>query len=125
MPTCCAHKTFGRASAGMVELIGPQMATFHYHSASPFFVAQFELSNHRLGGLFLLLTMAQFGGSSNLHAAIPRPPKPKGCNVEKKSAAARPARVTQFIFSSSADSLDLAAREHKRSCFRQGARSLA
>ena len=34
MPTCCAHKTFGRASAGMVELIGPQMATFHYHSAS-------------------------------------------------------------------------------------------
>lgn len=41
------------------------------HSASPFFVAQFELSNHRLGGLFLLLTMAQFGGSSNLHAAIP------------------------------------------------------
>jgi hypothetical protein len=55
----------------MVELIGPQMATFHYHSASPFFVAQFELSNHRLGGLFLLLTTAQFGGSSNLHAAIP------------------------------------------------------
>jgi hypothetical protein len=32
---------------------------------------QFELSNHRLGGLFLLLTMAQFGGSSNLDAAIP------------------------------------------------------
>ena len=46
-------------------------ATFHYHSAPPFFVAQFELSHHRLGGLFLLLTMAQFGGSSNLHAAIP------------------------------------------------------
>ena len=43
----------------------------HYHSASPCFGAQFELSNHRLGGLFLLLTMAQFGGSSNLHAAIP------------------------------------------------------
>jgi len=71
MPTCCAHKTFGKASADMVELIGPQMATFHYHSASPFFVAQFELSNHRLGGLFLLLTMAQFGGSYNLHATIP------------------------------------------------------
>jgi 2-phospho-L-lactate transferase/gluconeogenesis factor (CofD/UPF0052 family) len=95
----------------MVELIGPQMATFHYHSASPFFVAQFELSNHRLGGLFLLLTMAQFGGSSNLHAAIP--------------SSRQAARVTQFIFSSSADSLDLAAREHKRSCFRQGARSQA
>jgi hypothetical protein len=64
-------KDVWESQCGMVELIGPQMATFHYHSASPFFVAKFELSNHRLGGLFLLLTMAQFGGSSNLHAAIP------------------------------------------------------
>jgi hypothetical protein len=34
------------------ELIGAQIATFHYHNGSPFFVAKFELSNHRLGGLF-------------------------------------------------------------------------
>ena len=60
-------KDVWESQCGMVELIGPQMATFHYHSASPFFVAQFELSNHRLGGVFLLLTMAQFGAT--LHHA--------------------------------------------------------
>jgi len=45
-------KDVWESQCGMVELIGPQMATFHYHCASPFFVAKFELSNHRLGGLF-------------------------------------------------------------------------
>ena len=31
-------KDVWESQCGMVELIGPQMATFHYHSASPFFV---------------------------------------------------------------------------------------
>ena len=85
-------KDVWESQCGMVELIGPQMATFHYHSV-------------------LLLTMAQLAG---------RP-----IFTPRSRAAARLARVTQFIFSSSADSLDVAAREHKRSCFRQGARSQA
>jgi hypothetical protein len=45
-------KDVWESQRGMVELIAPQMATFHYHSVLP-------------------LTMAQLGGSSNLHAAIP------------------------------------------------------
>ena len=44
----------------------------------------------------------------------------------RRDAQQPPGRpVTQFIFSSSADSLDVVAREYKRSCFRQGARSQA
>ena len=35
-------KDVWESQCGMVELIGPQMATFHYHSVSPFFVAKFE-----------------------------------------------------------------------------------
>jgi hypothetical protein len=90
-------KDVWESQCGMVELIGPQMATFHYQSVSPFFVAKFEWLNLAGRPIF----------------------------TPRSRAAARPARVTQFIFSSSADSLDLAAREHKRSCFRQGARSQA
>src|SRR5260370_36216514 len=90
-------KDVWESQCGMVELIGPQMATFHYHSVSPFFVAKFEWLNLAGRPIF----------------------------TPRSRAAARPARVTQFIFSSSADSLDLAAREHKRSCFRQGPLQLA
>jgi len=38
-------KDVWESQCGMVELIGPQMATFHYHSVSPFFVAKFEWLN--------------------------------------------------------------------------------
>ena len=40
-----------RSQCGLVDSIGPQIATFH-HSASPDFVAEFKLTNHRLGGVF-------------------------------------------------------------------------
>jgi hypothetical protein len=38
-------KDVWESQCGMVGLIGPQMATFHYHSVSPFFVAKFEWLN--------------------------------------------------------------------------------
>ena len=38
-------KDVWESQCGMVELIGPQMATFHCHSVSPFFVAKFEWLN--------------------------------------------------------------------------------
>src|SRR5260370_37871496 len=89
-------KDVWESQCGMVELIGPQMATFHYHSVSPFFVAKFEWLNLAGRPIF-----------------TPRSP-----------AAARPARVTQLIFSSS-DSLDLAAREPTPSVLIQRDRSQA
>ena len=69
-------KDVWESQCGMVELIGPQMATFHCHSVSPFFVAKFEWLNLAGRPIF----------------------------TPRSRAAARPALVTQFIFSSSAPS---------------------
>ena len=74
-------KDVWESQCGMVELIGPQMAPFHYHSVSPFFVAKFEWLN--------------LAGRPIFTPRSPRPPE--GCNVEKKSAAARPAALRSLF----------------------------